>query len=63
MEKILAPLFKNTPLALVVIGLFFILIGAAGGVEKLALVIDNLAWRIAISGMGTVVSLFAALLI
>ena len=63
MEKILAPLFKNTPLALVVIGLFFILIGAAGGVEKLALVIDNLAWRIAIAGMGTVVSLFAALLI
>jgi hypothetical protein len=63
MEKILAPLFKNTPLALVVIGLLLIVIGAAGGIEKLDLVIDNPGWRILITGMGAVVASFAALLI
>jgi len=62
MEKILAPLFKNTPLALGVIGLVLIVIGAAGGIEKLSLVIDNPAWRTVIAGMGTVVASFAALL-
>jgi hypothetical protein len=63
MEKILAPLFKNTPLALAVIGLLLILIGATGGIEKLSLVIESLPWRIVMAGMGIVVAAFAALLI
>ena len=63
MEKILAPLFKNTPLALAVIGLLLILIGATGGIEKLSLVIDSLAWRLVMAGMGVVVASFASLLI
>jgi len=35
MEKIIQALLKNTPLALVVIGLLLAVIGASGGMEKL----------------------------
>jgi hypothetical protein len=62
-EKFLSALIKNTPLALIVIGLLLIVIGAAGGVEKYGLDIPDLRWRIALAVMGVVVAGFGALLI
>jgi hypothetical protein len=63
MEKVLAPLFKNTPLALVVIGVVLIVIGATGGIERQSLIVDSPAWRLVLAVMGVVVTAFAGLLI
>jgi hypothetical protein len=63
MEKVLAPLFRNTPLALVVIGVVLIVIGATGGIEKLSLTVDSPYWRVVLAVMGFVVASFAGLLI
>jgi hypothetical protein len=63
MEKILAPLFKNTPLALVVIGLVLIIMGAVGKIERFSLAIDSPYWRIGLAVMGAIVASFGGLLI
>ena len=66
MEKILRslePLFKHTPPLLVVIGLALFIIGAAGGIERLHLIVDDPLWRIAMAVMGAVVAFFGGLLI
>jgi hypothetical protein len=63
MEKALETLIKNTPFALVVIGIALFLIGAAGGSERLGLRVAEPAWRLALLGMGTVVAGFGALLV
>lgn len=63
MEKIIQALLKNTPLALVVIGLLLAVIGASGGMEKLAIKVDDPRWRVALGVMGIVVAGFGALLI
>jgi hypothetical protein len=63
MEKILAPLFKNTPLALVVIGLVLIIMGAVGKIERFSLAIDSPYCRIGLAVMGAIVASFGGLLI
>jgi hypothetical protein len=63
MEKLLKALIKNTPLALVVIGLFLILIAAAGGWDKFYVKIPDVRWRIVLAVMGVVVAGFGALLV
>ncbi len=63
MEKYFKALIKNTPLALVLIGLFLIVIGAAGGWDKFYVKIPDLRWRIVLAIMGVVVAGFGALLI
>jgi len=47
-------LVQNTPLAIIVIGLFLALLGAAGGWPKYGLQITELGWRISIGLMGLV---------
>ena len=63
MDTFLNALIKNTKLAIIVIGLLLILMGAGGGFPKLSLTINGIGWRIALFSMGTVVSGFGALLI
>jgi len=63
MEKIIQALLKNTPLALVVIGLLLAVIGASGGMEKFAIKVEDPKWRVALGVMGIVVAGFGALLI
>ena len=50
-EKVIS----NTPLALVLIGLLLVVIGAAGGWPSPALQVNESGWRIALAAMGVVV--------
>jgi len=63
MDTFLNALIKNTKLAIIVIGLLLILMGAGGGFPKLSLTINGVGWRIALFSMGAVVAGFGALLI
>jgi hypothetical protein len=63
MDTFLNALIKNTKLAIIVIGLLLILMGAGGGFSKLSLTIDGMGWRVALFLMGVVVAGFGALLI
>jgi len=63
MEKLLGRLIENTPLALVVIGLFLFVIGAAGGWERFSLQITESGWRITLATMGFILVAYACLLI
>ncbi len=63
MERVLKALLKNTPLALIVIGLFLVLLGASGGYEKYGLKVDNASWRIVLASLGAFVVVFGGLLI
>jgi len=63
MEKFFKALIRNTPLAIVVIGLFLTVIGAAGGLAKFNLTIPDPRWRIVLAVMGVVVAGFGILLI
>jgi len=47
METFLDALIKNTKLAIIMIGLFLILMGAGGGFPKLSLSTDGIGWQIA----------------
>ena len=62
MDTFLNALIKNTKLAVIVIGLLLILMGAGGGFPKLSLSINGMGWRIALFSMGAVVAGFGALL-
>lgn len=62
METFLNALIKNTKLAIIVIGLLLILMGAGGGFSKLSLTIDGVGWRVALFLMGMIVAGFGALL-
>jgi hypothetical protein len=62
LEKLLQALLKNTPLAVIVVGLLFVLFGASGGVEKYVKV-DNTSWRIVLALLGAFVVGFGGLLI
>jgi hypothetical protein len=53
-KSIAAALIQNTPLAIVVIGSFLAVLGAAGGWAKYGLAITEPGWRIAICLMGLV---------
>lgn len=63
MDKLLKNLLKNTPLALVVIGAFLLVVGASGGFEKYGFKIDKVAWQISLAVMGAVVALFGGFLL
>jgi hypothetical protein len=62
MEKFLKVLIKNTPLAIIIIGLFLLVVGAAGGLQKYSLNIEDVRWRIILGVMGAVVAGFGGLL-
>jgi hypothetical protein len=51
-KGIVASIVQNTPLAIVVTGLFLTLLGASGGWAKYGIQITEVAWRIAIGAMG-----------
>lgn len=63
MDTLLNALIKNTKLAIILIGLFLIVMGASGGFTKLSLTIAGVAWRVALFLMGMIVAGFGALLI
>jgi hypothetical protein len=62
-KSVIEALIKNSPLALVLIGLLLFLIGAAGGWSKPALQVNELGWRVALAAMGGVVAGLGGLLI
>lgn len=62
LDKLLQSLLKNTPIALVVIGAFLVLLGASGGFEKYGLKIDAVPWRVSLAVMGVVVASFGGFL-
>jgi hypothetical protein len=62
-EKTIKELLKNTPLALVVIGVFLVVLGATGGFEKLGIKVGDAPWRIALAAMGVVVAGFGTLVL
>lgn len=62
MDKFLKTLLKNTPLALIVIGVSLLLLGASGGFEKYGIKIDRVAWQITLALMGVVVASFGGFL-
>jgi len=55
-EKSLSILLKNTPLALIVIGILLCIIGAAGGWPYPTFKVDELAWRIILAFMGVIIA-------
>jgi hypothetical protein len=63
MEKLLNSLVKNTPLAVVVIGVLLVVIGAAGGLPQLSLKVAEPGWRFASGAAGTLVAGFGGFLI
>lgn len=56
-------LIKNTPLAVIIVGLFLFVVGAAGGWPSAQLQIHEPGWRIALAAMGVVTSGIGGLLI
>jgi hypothetical protein len=62
MEKSIQALIKNSPLALIVIGLFLVVMGAASGWKSQGLEIQEMGWRIALGVMGGVVAAVGSLL-
>jgi hypothetical protein len=61
MDKFIEKVLENTPLAVMVIGVFLFVIGAAAGFPKSELVVNQTGWRIAMAGMGVVVFLIGGL--
>jgi hypothetical protein len=61
MDKFIEKVLENTPLAVMVIGLFLFVIGAAGGWPKPELQVNQTGWRLALAGMGVVVFLIGGL--
>ena len=62
MDKFLKTLLKNTPLALVVIGVSLLLLGASGGFEKYGVKIEGVGWQVCLALMGVVVASFGGFL-
>jgi hypothetical protein len=60
-ESIINKLLENTPLVIMVIGLFLFVLGAAGGWAKADLKIEATSWRIALAAMGAVVFIVGGL--
>jgi hypothetical protein len=60
-ESIFKKLLENTPLVIIVIGLFLFVLGAAGGLSKADLKIESTPWRIALAAMGAIVSIVGGL--
>src|SRR5947208_9926670 len=56
-------LTKNTPLAVVILGVCLVLLAATGGIAKYSLTIPSTAARFFIGGIGTIVALFGGILI
>lgn len=63
MDKFIAAIVKNSPLALVVIGAALFVIGAAGGWPYPVLQVRELGWRIALAAMGGIVAALGGLLL
>lgn len=59
--KVIKGLFKNTPLALVVIGVFLLVLGATGGFDKIGIKVDEAVWRVVLAVMGIVAGGFGVL--
>jgi hypothetical protein len=57
------PLIENTPLAVIVVGVFLFIVGAAGGFPTLRLEVKELGWRIALAVMGAIVAISGGLFI
>jgi hypothetical protein len=60
-KSMLAKLIDNTPLALVVIGLFLFVIGAAGGWPNPPLQVTESGWRIALAAFGAFIGITGTL--
>jgi ABC-type uncharacterized transport system permease subunit len=52
MKTAIAALIKNTPLAIIAIGIFLLILGAAGGSAYLKLEVKELSWQITLAIMG-----------
>lgn len=55
-KSVLEKILNNTPIALVIIGIFLFLTGAAGGWPTLSLVVNDLGWQIALASTGVLVA-------
>jgi hypothetical protein len=62
-KSVIEKVISNTPLALVLIGLLLVVIGAAGSWPGPALQVNELGWRIALAFMGVIVVGVGGLLI
>lgn len=62
-KKLVEKVIDNTPLSIIVIGIFLFLIGAAGGWPSLQLHVNELGWRIALASLGVITSGIGGLLI
>jgi hypothetical protein len=60
-EKFLQALVKNTPLALIVVGLALGLVGASGGVARFSISVPDNRWKIFLAALGVVVTGLGAL--
>lgn len=62
-KRLVEKVIENTPLSIIVIGIFLFLIGAAGGWPSLKLNVNELGWRIALASLGVITSGIGGLLI
>ncbi len=62
-EALFGKLRENSPLAVMVIGLFLLIVGAAGGWPKPQLQIHEPSWRIALAAMGVITIGLGALML
>ena len=53
-KKLVEKVIENTPLSIIVIGIFLFLIGAAGGLPPLKLHVIETEWRIALASLGVI---------
>jgi hypothetical protein len=63
MERIIQALIKNSPLALIILGILLLVLVAAGGWTSQGVVIQETGWRIAVAAMGVVVATLGGLLL
>lgn len=56
-------LIENTPLAVIVVGLFLFIVGAAGGWPTPKLEVNESGWRVALAIMGAVVAVSGGLIL
>ena len=61
-ESFFGKLLDNTPLAVIVIGVVLLIMGAAGGLSKPEVNINEFGWRIAVAFMGVLTALGGGLL-
>ena len=62
-KSTIAKLIENTPLAVIIVGLFIFGLGAAGGWAKIQIQINDLPGRVALASMGAIVALVGVALL